>query len=174
MFNRYVASRERMAQDLSNACLLQGQRLSELLHDQYYFNEEKCPDDVGPLMWRCGEQQAIAMYLLSDGESVGADLLDLPPPAPFELDAVSTCSWRRENLLTGLSVPLFEGKIITEVKGVVDNGWDQKARLVAFKITFETGDYLIYQNQGDNAVVLINEPPKNLVGIETSLVTLLR
>ncbi|WP_247263237.1 MULTISPECIES: hypothetical protein [Pseudomonas] len=67
--------------------------------------------------------------------------------------------------------PFFEGKIITEVQGVVDNRWDQGARLVAFKITFETGDYLIYQNQGDDAVVLINEPPKNLVGTETSLVT---
>ncbi|WP_338525242.1 hypothetical protein NUH87_06260 [Pseudomonas batumici] len=90
---------------------------------------------------------------------------------PFELDAASSCSWRRENLLTGLSVSLFEGKIITEVQGIVDKGWDQEARLVAFKITFETGDYLIYLNQGDNAVVLINEPPQNVVGVETSLVT---
>lgn len=107
MFNRYVASRERMVQDLGNARLLLGQRLSELLHDQYYFNDEKYPGDIGSLMWRCGGHQAVAMYLLSDGESVGADLLDPGPPAPFELDAASTCSWRRENLLTGLSVPLF-------------------------------------------------------------------
>ena len=80
MFNRYVASRERMTQDLGNACLLLGQRLSVLLHDQYYFNDEKCPEDIGSLVWRFGEHQTVSMYLLADGESVGADLSDLPPP----------------------------------------------------------------------------------------------
>ncbi|MHC8391551.1 hypothetical protein ACYZTM_26760 [Pseudomonas sp. MDT2-39-1] len=171
MFKRYVASRERMTQDLGNARLLLGQRLSVLLHDPYYFNDEKCPEDIGSLVWRFGEHQTVSMYLLADGESVGADQSDLPPPAPFELEAASTCSWRRENLLCGLSARSLEGKIIIEVEGVVDKGWDQETRLVAFKITFETGDYLIYLNQGDDAVVLINEPPESMAGIETSLVT---
>ncbi|MCE6978187.1 hypothetical protein EI534_12465 [Pseudomonas frederiksbergensis] len=173
MFNRYVASRERMTQDLGNARLLIGQRLSVLLHDQYYFNDEKCLEDIGSLMWRCGEHHTVSMYLLTDGESVGADLSDLVLPAPFKLDAASACLWRRENLLSGLSALSLEGKIITEVQGVVDKGRDQEARLVAFKITFETGDYLIYLNRGDNAVVLINEAPEYVAGIETSLVTLL-
>lgn len=80
MFKRYVASRERMTQDLGNARLLLGQRLSVLLHDPYYFNDEKCPEDIGSLVWRFGEHQTVSMYLLADGESVGADQSDLPPP----------------------------------------------------------------------------------------------
>jgi len=160
-----------MARDLGNARLLLGQRLTVLLHDQYYFNDEKYPGDMGSLMWRFGENQAIAMYLLSDGESVGADLADLELPTPFELDAASACSWRRENLLVSLCTPFLEGKTITEVQGFLDKGRDHKTRLVAFKITFETGDYLIYLNQGDDAVALINELPQSLMGMETSLVT---
>ncbi|UCP11382.1 hypothetical protein K5R88_07025 [Pseudomonas sp. MM213] len=171
MFNRYAASRERMKHDLDKARLLLGQRLSVLLHDQYYFNDEKCPEDIGSLVWLCGEHQTVSMYLLADGESVGAELSDLPPPAPFELGADSACSWRRENLLSELSALSLEGKIITEVQGVVDKRLDEEARLVAFKITFETGDYLIYLNQGDDAVMLINEPAESVTGIETRLVT---
>lgn len=160
-----------MANDFANAQLLQGQRLAELLHDQYYFNEEKCLSDVGPLLWRCGEHQKVAMYLLSDGESVGADESDLEPPTPFTLDAASFCSWRRENLLRNRSALFLEGKIITAVQGVVDKEQGGEVRLVGFKVAFEIGDYLIYLNQCDNAVVLINEIPKSLEVLETCLVT---
>ncbi|WP_236190755.1 hypothetical protein [Pseudomonas pharyngis] len=171
MSNRYAASRKRMANDLRNAQLLQGQRLAELLHDQYYFNEEKCLSDVGPLLWRCDEHQKVAMYLLSDGESVGADESYLELPTPFALDAASVCSWRRENLLRNRSALFLEGKIITAVQGVVDEEEGGEVWLVGFQVAFETGDYLIYLNQGDDAVVLINEWPKRLEGFETCLVT---
>lgn len=171
MFDRYAASRDRMANDLRNAQLLQGQRLAELLHDQYYFNEEKCLSDVGSLLWRCGEHQKVAMYLLSDGESVGADESDLEPSTPLTLDAASFCSWRRENLLRNRSALFLEGKIITAVQGVVDKVAGGEVWLVGFQVAFETGDYLIYLNQGDDAVVLINEWPKRLEGVETCLVT---
>ncbi|WP_237149605.1 hypothetical protein [Pseudomonas mediterranea] len=169
--DRYVASRKRMVGDLANARLLVGQRLTILLHDQYYFNGEKCLGDIGSLSWRFGDNQAISMYLLSDGESVGADLENPEPPVAFELDASSTCSWRIENLLVGLCTPALEGKVITQVQGMLDKGWDQEVRLAAFKVTFETGDYLIYLNQGDDAVMLVNEAPQSLAGIETTLVT---
>ena len=171
MVNRHTRSRERIGQDLSHARSLVGQRLRELSHDQYYFSDEKNVGDIGSLEWRCDDLAHVTMYLLSDGESVGADLSALEIPEAFELDDASSCSWRRENLFASLSVPSLEGKVITEVHGVIDVASDQTASLVAFKITFETGDYLIYLNQGDDGAVLINEPPKCLVGMETKWVT---
>ncbi|MFL1503821.1 hypothetical protein ACI77J_21320 [Pseudomonas sp. O64] len=171
MVNRHTRSRERIGQDLSHARLLVGQRLRELSHDQYYFNDEKSVDDIGSLEWRCDDLAHVTMYLLSDGESVGADLSALEIAEAFELDDASSCSWRRENLFASLSVPSLVGKVITEVHGVIDVARDQTASLVGFNITFETGDYLTYLNQGDDAAVLINEPPKCLVGMETRWVT---
>lgn len=45
------------------------------------------------------------MYLLSDGERVGVDLLpsDTPVSFKFKIEPNVTCSWKRENLLVGLS-----------------------------------------------------------------------
>ncbi|QAX85437.1 hypothetical protein C2E19_16940 [Pseudomonas sp. DTU12.3] len=169
MFNRFIASRERMAVDLSQARLLVGQPLRALLHDQYSFNGEPYSQDVGSLLWQFGENQTLAMYLLSDGESVGADQAELQLPASFCVGEDGECSWRREDLLAELSSLTVAGKLITQVQGVIDQWPDQQSRLVAFKITFETGDYLIYLNRGDDAVVLINEMPPEVVGVETRL-----
>jgi hypothetical protein len=167
VLNRYIASRERMASDLSHARLLVGQTLRALLHDQYYFNGEPYSQDVGSLLWRFGEDQTLAMYLLSDGESVGADQAELQTPASFRIEEDGECSWRREDLLAELPRLAVAGKLITQVQGVIDKWPDQHSRLVAFKITFETGDYLIYLNRGDDAVVLINEMPPEVVGVDT-------
>lgn len=169
MLNRFIASRERMAVDLSQARLLVGQTLHALLHDQYYFNGEPCPRDAGSLLWRFGEDQTLAMYLLSDGESVGADQAELQIPAFFRIEEDGECSWRREDLLAELSSLTVAGKFITQVQGVFDKWPDQQSRLVGFKITFETGDYLIYLNCGDDAVVLINEMPPEVVGVDTQV-----
>jgi len=171
MIDRFTASRERMAMDLGNARLLRGKRLIALVHDQYYFNDEKCLGDVGPLTWDVGINDRISMYLLSDGESLGADLEDWETPPSFDIDATSVCSWRRESLLASSGFPALAGITITEVQGLLDKGWDQQVRLVAFKVSFETGDYLIYLNQGDDGVLLINEQPRCLMGRETTLVT---
>jgi len=158
-----------MAVDLSQARLLVGQTLHALLHDQYYFNGEPYSQDVGSLLWRFGEDQTLAMYLLSDGESVGADQAELQIPASFRIEEDGECSWRREDLLAELSSLTVAGKFITQVQGVFDKWPDQQSRLVAFKITFETGDYLVYLNRGDDAVVLINEMPPEVVGVDTQV-----
>lgn len=165
--NRYIASHERMTVDLGHARLLVGQTLRALMHDQYYFNGEPNSQDVGSLLWQFGEDQTLAMYLLSDGESVGADQAELQLPASFRIEEDGECSWRRENLLAELSSLAVAGKLITQVQGVIDKWPDQHSRLVAFKITFETGDYLIYLNRGDDAVVLINEMPPEVAGVDT-------
>lgn len=75
MSSRHSPSPIRAVLDLQNARSLLGKRLSVLLHDQYYFNDEKDLGDIGSLEWRFGEQEVLSMYLLSDGEGVGADLL---------------------------------------------------------------------------------------------------
>lgn len=113
MHGRCAPYPARAYQDLSNARLLLGKRLTVLLHDQYYFNDEKCLTDIGS----CGEQKIVSMYLLSDGESVGADSLPLDTPISFEIEPGASCQWKRENLLAGLSASYLENKIINDDSG---------------------------------------------------------
>lgn len=49
MSSRHSPSPTRAALDLQNARSLLGKRLSVLLHDQYYFNDEKDLGDIGSL-----------------------------------------------------------------------------------------------------------------------------
>ncbi|WP_065873924.1 MULTISPECIES: hypothetical protein [unclassified Pseudomonas] len=171
MSGRRSPSPARAVRDLQNARSLLGKHLSELLHDQYYFNEEKNLRDIGSLEWRFGEREVLSMYLLSDGERVGADLLPSDTPASFEIEPNATCSWKRENLLTGLSATHLENKKVCAVEGILDSLYGQEPWLAGFRVTFETGDSLIYLNQGDDAVVLINALPPVSVGLETRFVT---
>lgn len=171
MFDRLSYSPTRTARDLYNARLLLGKRLCVLLHDQYYFNGEKCLGDMGFLEWRFGEQEILSMYLLSDGESVGADSLPLDTPVSFEIEPNVTCSWKRENLLKDLSATHLESTTICEVEGILDTFNGQDSRLVGFRVTFETGDFLIFLNQGDEAAVLINSLLPTCAYIETRFVT---
>ncbi|VVO18482.1 hypothetical protein PS718_04017 [Pseudomonas fluorescens] len=173
MSGRQSPSPARAARDLQNARSLLGKHLSELLHDQYYFNDERHLGDIGSLEWRFGEREVLSMYLLSDGERVGADLLPTDTPPSFEIEPNATCSWKRENLLSGLSATHLENKKICAVEGILDSLYGQEPWLAGFRVTFETGDSLIYLNQGDDAVVLINALPPVSVGLETRFVTLI-
>ncbi|MGE8405783.1 MAG: hypothetical protein ACN6QH_01905 [Pseudomonas sp.] len=166
MSSRYSPSPTRFVLDLQNARSILGKRLSVLQHDQYYFNDEKDLGDIGSLEWCFGEQEVLSMYLLSDGESVGADLLPSGPPASFEIEPNMTCSWRRENLLAGLSATHLENTTICAVEGILDSFNGQEPWMAGFRVTFETGDSLIYLNQGDDAVVLINALPPVIAGLE--------
>lgn len=171
MFGRFSPSPARAAQDLQNARSLLGKRLSDLLHDQYYFNDEKEPGDIGSLEWHFGDREVVSMYLLTDGERVGADLLPSDTPAAFEIDPNAACSWRRENLLAALSATHLANTLICAVDGILDSAIGHEPWLAGFRVTFETGDFLIYLNQGDDAVVLINTLPPVNVGLETHFVT---
>jgi len=145
--------------------------LGALLHDQYYFNDKKELGDIGSLEWHFGERELLSMYLLSDGESVGADFLPSDTPISFEIEPNVTCSWKRENLLAVLSATHLENTKICAVEGILDSFNGQEPWLAGFRVTFETGDSLIYLNQGDDAVVLINALPPVNVGLETRFVT---
>ncbi|MBD9517447.1 hypothetical protein [Pseudomonas sp. PDM22] len=171
MSGRLSFSSHRAARDLRDARLLMGKRLSALWHDQYYFNGEKHPGDVGFLEWCFGEGEVLSMYLLSDGESVGADSLPLDTPVFFEIEPNASCAWKRENLLAGLSADHLEGAIVRDVEGVLDTATGQEPRLVGFRVSFETGDYLVFLNNGDEAAVFINSQPSPCLGIDTRFVT---
>jgi hypothetical protein len=111
------------------------------------------------------------MYLLSDGERAGADLLPITTPTPFDLKPDATCCWKRENLLAALSTSHLESDTVCEVEGILDSLHDQAPRLVGFRITFESGNLLVFLNQGDDAVMLVNTLPPACPEIETRFVT---
>lgn len=142
MASRYTFTSDRAIQDLHTARLLVGRRLIGLTHDQYYFNEEKCLGDVGSIEWHSDGHPAIAMYMLSDGESAGADLLPITTPPAFRSQARRDLLLEEENLLAAPSISHFEGDTVCEVESVLDSPYDQAPRQVGFRITFESGNYL--------------------------------
>ncbi|MGO4320430.1 hypothetical protein AB4Z20_02380 [Pseudomonas sp. KB_12] len=81
---------------------------------------------------------------------------------------------KKENLLVALSASYLEGEKICEVEGILDSLNGQESRLVGFRVEFESGDFLIFLNQGDNAVMLVNTFPPASVEIETSFVTFIQ
>ncbi len=68
---RNTSTPDRHSQDLINARRLIGQKVPGILHDQYYFNGEKCLIGKGSIEWQLGEHGYLSMYLLSNGESHG-------------------------------------------------------------------------------------------------------
>lgn len=171
MPDRYSSSPARAGRDLQNARSLLGKQLSDLVYYQYYFNHEKYLGDIGSLEWRFGEREVLSMYLLSDGERVGADLLPTDAPTSFDIEPDATCSWKMKSLFTDLSASHLQHKIICEVEGILDSLNGQETWLAGFKVTFETGDTLMYLNQGDDAVVLINSLAPVSAGLDTRFVT---
>lgn len=159
------------ARQLLNARFLLGKPLKCLLHDQYYFNGERSREDIGSLEWHIGDRETISMYLLSDGESVGANLAPLDIPVSFDLGDGDFCSWKREDLLAQVSAAHLVGTRIREVEGILDFFEDQQPWLAGFKVTFETGDFLIFLNQGDEPAVFFNTLPPVSEGLRTRFVT---
>lgn len=90
MASRYTFTSDRAIQDFHTARVLVGRRLIGVIHDQYYFNEEKCLGDVGSIEWHSDGHPTIAVYLLSDGESAGIDLSPITTPPPFDLKPDAT------------------------------------------------------------------------------------
>ncbi|MBC3948766.1 hypothetical protein [Pseudomonas folii] len=171
MNNRHTATPDRSTQDLINARKLIGRKVLGVLHDQYYFNSEKCLIGKGSIEWQLGEHGHLSMYLLSNGESVGADLLPLVPPIPFDLESGDTCSWLRQDLLQDLEASHLVNIAVEDVIGMVDTWPNQKGHLVGFKILFMTGDFIIFLNQGDEEAVLLNELPPESDEITTTWVS---
>lgn len=174
MANRNTFTLTRAPQDLHTARLLIGKRLSALMHDQYYFNGERSLEDVGSIEWHVGEHEVISMYLLSNGESVGADAFPIDIPAAFDIEPNVTCAWKKENLLAALSASHLEGETICEVEGMLDSLHGQAPQLVGFRIQFESADFLIFLNCGDDAAVLVNALPPASVEIESCFVTVIQ
>lgn len=171
MNTRKTSTPDRSPQDLINARRLIGRKVLGGSHNQYYFNGEKDLTGKGSIEWQLGEQETLSMYLLSNGESVGADLLPLEPPIAFGLESGDTCSWLREDLLQDLEARHLKSTTIQDVLGMVDTWPNQTGFLVGFKIVFETGDFIIFLNQGDEEAVLLNELPPESDGIITSWVS---
>lgn len=151
---------ERHALDLQRLRSLIGKRLAGLDNERYFFAGERVMDDCGDLQWRCSDASLLSMFLLSDGESVGTDHQPLHLTPAFELDPGQRCEWRAEDLLATLGAGHLAGQLITDVAALFDT-WPHldTSILSGFMVCFEHGDFLVYYNQGDNAVALLNRLP---------------
>lgn len=155
-----TSSAERQALDLQRLRSLIGKRLAGLDNGRCFFAGERIMDDCGDLQWRCSDASLLSMFLLSDGESVGTDHQPLHLPPTFELDPGQRCEWRAEDLLATLGAGHLAGQLITDVAALIDT-WPHLGTsiLSGFRVCFEHGDFLVYYNQGDDAVAQLNRLP---------------
>ena len=156
----HASGAERQALDLQRLRSLIGKRLAGLDNARYFFAGERVMDDCGDLQWRCSDTRLLSMFLLSDGASVGTDHLPLQLTPAFELEPGQHCEWRAEDLLATLDARHLAGQAIIDVAALLDT-WPHSdtSILSGFMVCFEHGDFLVFYNQGDNAVALLNSLP---------------
>ncbi|MCE4056897.1 hypothetical protein [Pseudomonas sp. Au-Pse12] len=137
-----------------------GKRLRALTHLQYFYNGQADTDDCGNLQWDCEDGSQVGMFLLSDGESVGADRCAMPVPSGFDLAPDARCEWQARDLLLNLDASHLRDATIVRLQGLIDT-WPTlgATTLSGFRICFDSGDFLVYYNRGDEAVALLNRLP---------------
>ncbi|MCJ0975649.1 hypothetical protein MST27_19965 [Pseudomonas sp. PS1] len=170
MNHRRIFSEERKAHDLAQAQNLVGKKLAALSNVQYYFESEKVTDDIGDIEWQCTDGSTVAMFLLTNGESVGADTLPADIPQAFELEEGERCSWQTVDLLSSLAANYLVGKKIVSVQAFVDYHINYNYQILSgFKVLFESGDFIFYYNCGDDGFALLNQLPSPNEGIKSEL-----
>ncbi|NBF09171.1 hypothetical protein [Pseudomonas sp. Fl4BN1] len=150
---------------LRAAASLRGQRLQALTHAQYLYNGQVLTDECGDLQFDGQDGSQVSLFLLADGESVGAAQMPMHLPAGFELEAGVRCAWEARDLLQRLAASHLRGAMIVQVQGLFDD-WQELGRtfLCGFRICFDSGDFVVFYNQGDEAVALFNQLPPSIKG----------
>lgn len=142
--------------------------LKKLSHCQYLINDQVAGDDFGDVELQFEDGTIITLFILSDGQSVGAKYGSMEIRNSFYLSDKSKCSWQRV-LLTELKPwSLLTGESVTEVAAIFDRLLKQETDiLMGWKITFGKSGYLCYFNNGDNGMLLFNQEPPQMKDIET-------
>ena len=168
MNNRKIFSEERISHDLTQAQSLIGKTLAGVRNVQYYFESEKVTDDIGDIEWRCTDGTVVSMFLLTDGESVGADTLPAEVPLAFDLQVGERCSWQAEDLLSSLTANHLVGENIASVQAHVDCHINYGYKVLSgFKVAFESGEFIVYYNCGDDGAALLNQLPSTSESIKS-------
>jgi len=150
---------------LQAAASLLGRRLQALTHAQYLYNGQVLTDGCGALQLDGQDGSQVSLFLLADGESVGAAQRPMRLPEGFELEAGVRCAWEARDLLPRLAASHLQGALIVRVQGLFDN-WPELGRtfLCGFRIDFDSGDFVVFYNQGDDATALLNQLPSDTQG----------
>ena len=146
-----------------------GKRLRRLANVQYYLNGEPETDDYGDVELTFADGGAVTLYVLPDGESVGAweDLAEVPDPV-MTADHY-TYRWIKEDLSGKRDVADLTGHRLVAAEAMFDRHDGSSRRILAgWRLTFDTGDSLVFFNEDDDAKLVVNQTPPAVDGIETS------
>ncbi|MEQ5837584.1 hypothetical protein [Marinobacter sp. NFXS9] len=136
-----------------------GKRLTGLARSQYVFNGEADEVDAGDLEFTFDNETKITLELASDGESVLARDGALSLPEPFDLDAESHCSWVSVDLLQASRFAVLRHSILQAAYAVIGR-WPAPVRdefQIGWLLRFDDGQELTYFNNGDDAVILLED-----------------
>ena len=152
-----------------------GRLVCSLSHDLYYFNGVPDDEDEGSLELAFSDSTFLTLRLASDGESVKATVEALSVIEPFDIDDGAHCSWERFNLMDEQPWSIFRNSRLVAVDAHIDRWLKSNTEAVTgWVLRFETGDFVVYWNCGDNAKISFNELPPPLEDVETRLVTVAR
>jgi len=137
-----------------------GKQLVELSRCQYLFNNKPDNEDEGDVELKFKDGTTVTLFILSDGESVGAKSIPMEIPAPFDLDDDSHCSWKHLPLSTDEPWSKLVGVPVTKAVAIFDKYKKSNAEVLSgWKLIFDGIGYLCYFNCGDNGQLLFNRFP---------------
>jgi len=155
MSNRKKQSVSRKNGDLNNLKALIGNNLLSIFNNQCFINGKPTLEDIDNIEIKCTNGVLVSIYLLSDGESVGSDFLPLEPDFSFEHENM-IFRFARNDLSISLKLTHLIGKSIVNVQGIIDTYYNNYELLIGYKIIFDTSDYLVFYNGGDEGKLILN------------------
>ena len=159
---------ENQKEHISALRSIRGKTLAKLSRCQYFFNDEPDDEDEGDVELTFEDGSVITLFILADGESVGAKTALMEIPGPFDVDEDSRCSWKHLPLSDKAPWSGLIGAEVTEVTAVFDKYAKLNAEVLSgWKITFGKHGDLCYFNCGDNGRLLRDEEPPADKDVET-------
>ncbi len=145
-----------------------GKTLTKLSRSQYFFNDEPDDEDEGDAELVFSDGSVITLFILSDGESVGAESTAMRIPDAFEAGDDAKYSWARLSLTDESPWSSLIGCEVTEVRTVFDKYTRLNAyNLSGWKVVFGKCGYFGFFNCGDNARMFFDEAPATYGDVET-------
>lgn len=149
-----------------------GKLVCSLSHDLYCFNGVPDYEDMGSLELAFTDSTFLTLRLSSDGQGVKAAIEPLSIVESFDLNKDAHCSWKRIVLTDDQPWDIFKKSRIVAIDALIEK-WtkppENTETLIGWVLRFETDNFVVYWNYGDEANILINMLPPTIDGVETRL-----
>ena len=129
-----------------------GRCVEEIACRRCFLNGKRNKEEDGDLELCFRDTSRLAIAITGDAESITLRQGPLDIPASFDVADGFLMTWKREILTKQLAWRQIAGSILTCIETIIDvNDSTHYTATVGCRVTFSTGNKLIFYNAGDNA-----------------------